>query len=139
MTVRLIAGNSSAAIEHLRSGAANLGFTETPVATANMSARVIADDELAVVVAPGHPWARTKGITAEHLAGTALLLREEGSGTRATLDAWLDKAGLSVSVPAAVLETTGIIRANAQAGIAPAVMSLRAVAANINDGSLVRV
>ncbi|UKF81635.1 LysR substrate-binding domain-containing protein [Clavibacter californiensis] len=66
-------------------------------------------------------------------------MREEGSGTRATLAAWLREAGVDMSVPAAVLETTSIIRANAQAGIAPAVMSLRTVAADIDAGSLVRV
>ncbi|CAN3703088.1 putative HTH-type transcriptional regulator [Microbacterium sp. MM2322] len=137
--VRLIAGNSAAVTDLVQSGGANLGFTETPVTAAGVSAQVIADDELAVVVAPEHPWARSTGITAEVLAATALLLREEGSGTRATLAAWLREAGLSMSVPAAVLETTSIIRANAQAGIAPAVMSLRTVAADINDGSLVRV
>ncbi|MBF4606336.1 LysR family transcriptional regulator [Curtobacterium sp. VKM Ac-1393] len=139
VTVRLIAGNSTAVTGLVRSGGADLGFTETPAVAAGVSAQVIADDELAVVVAPDHPWARSAGITAEVLAETALLLREAGSGTRATLDAWLGEAGLRASVPAAVLETTSIIRANAHAGIAPAVMSLRTVAADLADGALVRV
>ncbi|MBT1631656.1 MULTISPECIES: LysR family transcriptional regulator [Curtobacterium] len=137
--VRLIAGNSASVTDLVQSGGADLGFTETPAVAAGVSAQVIADDELAVVVAPDHPWAGSKGITAEVLAATALLLREEGSGTRATVAAWFGKAGLDMSVPAAVLETTSIIRANALAGIAPAVMSLRTVAADLADGSLVRV
>ncbi len=92
-----------------------------------------------VVVAPHHPWARASGITADDLAETPLLLREEGSGTRSTVEAWLDDAGLSLAAPAAVLETTGIIRANARAGIAPAVMSLRTVDSDLADGALVQV
>ncbi|WP_228506128.1 MULTISPECIES: LysR substrate-binding domain-containing protein [unclassified Curtobacterium] len=92
-----------------------------------------------VTVAPHHPWARASSITPNDLASTPLLLREEGSGTRATVEAWLDEAGLRLVAPAAVLETTGIIRANARAGIAPAVMSLRTVGSDLAHGALVRV
>ncbi|WP_457831326.1 LysR substrate-binding domain-containing protein, partial [Staphylococcus aureus] len=45
----------------------------------------------------------------------------------------------SLAEPAAVLETTGIIRASARAGIAPAVMSLRTVENDLAAGALVRV
>lgn len=137
--VRLIAGNSAAVTELVRSGAAHLGFTETSAAAPELSAGVITEDELAVVVAADHAWARAAGISAEELAGTALLMREEGSGTRATVEAWLRAAGLRLAAPAAVLETTSIIRANARAGIAPAVMSIRTVEADLESGSLIRV
>lgn len=139
VSVRLIAGNSTAVTDLVRSGAADLGFIEDPADVPDLSSSVVDDDELAVVVAPGHPWAHSPGVTAEDLARTPLLLREEGSGTRATIEAWLGSSGLSLSAPAAVLEATGIIRANARAGIAPAVMSLRTVDGDLSDGSLVRV
>ncbi|WP_261974987.1 LysR substrate-binding domain-containing protein, partial [Curtobacterium sp. B18] len=91
-----------------------MGFTETPAAPPDLSSLVVDEDELVVVVAPHHPWASASGITADDLAETPLLLREEGSGTRATVEAWLDRAGFRLVAPAAVLETTGIIRANAR-------------------------
>jgi len=138
-SVRLIAGNSTTVIDLVRSGAADVGFTETPAAPPELSSLVVDEDELVVVVAPHHPWARASSITADDLAETPLLLREEGSGTRATVEAWLDDAGRTLVPPAAVLETTGIIRANARAGIAPAVMSLRTVGRDLADGGLVRV
>ncbi|KTR23153.1 MULTISPECIES: LysR family transcriptional regulator [Curtobacterium] len=138
-SVRLIAGNSAAVIDLIRSGAADVGFTETPAAPIGLSSLVVDEDELVVVVAPHHPWASASGITADELAETPLLLREEGSGTRATVEAWLNDAGLRLVAPAAVLETTGIIRANVRAGIAPAVMSLRTVGSDLAEGALVRV
>ncbi|QCR43719.1 LysR family transcriptional regulator [Curtobacterium sp. SGAir0471] len=138
-SVRLIAGNSAAVLDLVRSGGADLGFTETPAAPTGISSLVVEEDELVVVVTPHHPWARASSITPGELAETPLLLREEGSGTRATVEAWLIDAGLRPVGPAAVLETTGIIRANARAGIAPAVMSLRTVSSDIADGALVRV
>ncbi|REC97861.1 molybdate transport repressor ModE-like protein [Microbacterium sp. AG157] len=137
--VRLIAGNSATALELVRSGVAQLGFIETPTAAAELSSSVITEDELAIVVAPDHPWARTASISAEEVARTPLLTREEGSGTRATLEAWLRDVGLTLATPAAVLETTAIIRANARAGIAPAVMSIRTVEADLAARFLVRV
>ncbi len=139
VSVRLLAGNSAAVTDLVRSGAADLGFVETPIDAPDVSSVVVAVDELAVVVAPHHPWAHVPGVTARELADTPLLLREEGSGTRATLETWLADAGLRLSPPAAVLDTTGIIRANARAGIAPAVMSLRTVDADLTGGTLVRV
>ncbi len=77
-SVRLIAGNSAAVIDLVRSGAADLGFTETPAAPPDLSSLVVDEDELVVVVAPHHPWASASGITADDLAETPLLLREEG-------------------------------------------------------------
>ncbi|PPH42778.1 LysR family transcriptional regulator [Rathayibacter sp. AY1C9] len=139
VSVQLIAGNSATVTELVRSGAAQLGFVETPASTATLSSDVVTEDELAVVVAPDHPWARAASISAEDLAGTALLTREEGSGTRTTLEAWLHDAGLALTTPAAILETTAIIRANARAGIAPAVMSILTVETDLAARSLIRV
>lgn len=139
VTVRLVAGNSAAVTDLVRSGAAHVGFVETPMTAPELTSSVIAEDELIVVVAPEHPWARAASISAAVLAGTALLLREEGSGTRATVEARLQEAGLSLVAPAAVLETTGIVRASARAGIAPAVMSIRTVEADLAAGALVRI
>lgn len=139
LSVRLIAGNSAAVADLVRSGAAHVGFIETPAEIVGVSSSVITEDELVVVVAPGHPWADAASIDVEQLAEVPLLLREEGSGTRATVELRLRHAGSTPAIPAAVLETTGIVRANARAGIAPAVMSIRTVDTDLASGSLVRV
>ncbi|PZF59369.1 LysR family transcriptional regulator [Curtobacterium sp. MCBD17_034] len=137
--VRLLAGNSADAVEHVRSGRADLGFVEGPSMATDLRHAPLMDDELAVVVSPDHAWAERGVVAAADLASTPLLVREEGSGTRATLEAWLHAAGLSLHEPAAVLGTTGVVRANAVAGVAPAVMSLRTVAAELGSGRLVRI
>ena len=137
--VKLVAGSSGTVTQLVRTGGVHLGFIEAPVTTDELCSRVITQDELAIVVAPEHPWARVVSIGAEELSRTALLLREEGSGTRATLEAWLHDAGLALTNPAAVLETTAIVRANARAGLAPAVMSMRTVEAELAAGVLVHV
>lgn len=137
--VRLVAGNSEAVIDAVRSGSAHLGFIETPAVPTDLASATVHVDELAVVAAPGHPWAERGSVTADDLAATALLVREPGSGTRATVDAWLAADGRTPAEPAAVLESSAVIRAAARAGIAPAVLSLRTIRADLDAGLLVRV
>ena len=139
VTVRLVAGNSTTVADLVRSGSAHLGFCEGPHAPVGLNTADVASDELAVVTSSTHPWAHTVSITPEILAATPLLVREEGSGTRATIESYLGAVGRSLATPAAVLETSGIIRANARAGIAPAVLSLRLGEGEIALGKLVRV
>lgn len=138
-TARLLADNSTAVVALVRSGDADIGFVETPSAPSGLSSTVITEDELVVVVAPDHPWATVQSISPKDLADTALLMREPGSGTRETVEAWLEKSQLALATPAAVLETTAIVRSTARAGIAPAAMSRRTVETDLAAGTLVRV
>jgi DNA-binding transcriptional LysR family regulator len=75
--------NSEQVGELVRAGTVDLGFVESPRAPSGLSAQQVATDRLAVVVAPGHPWARRhRPLSAAELAATPLVLRERGSGTR---------------------------------------------------------
>jgi molybdate transport repressor ModE-like protein len=138
-TVRLVAGNSGTVVDQVRSGTAHLGFVETPSLPVGLATATVQVDELVVVVAPDHPWASGAVLSPGALAATPLLVREAGSGTRATVDRWFAAAGLGPAAPAAVLESSAVIRAAARSGIAPAVMSLRMVESDVAAGTLVRV
>ncbi|MBC3194848.1 LysR family transcriptional regulator [Pseudonocardia sp. C8] len=59
----------------------------------DLATRHICDDELAVVVGPGHPWAvRGTPVTVPELAAAPLVLRERGSGLREFTDELLGAA-----------------------------------------------
>lgn len=139
VTVRLIASNSAEVLELVNAGTAPLGFVEGPDIPSGLFWRPVCSDELVVVTAPEHPWASKSAVHAEDLATAQLLVREVGSGTRDTLEAWLATAGWSLSEPAATLDTTSIIRSHARAGVAPAVLSLRSAQPDLTAGSLVRI
>jgi DNA-binding transcriptional LysR family regulator len=139
LSVRMLAGNSANVIDLVRCGAADIGFIEGPDTPADLRAMPVASDHLTVVVAPGHPWSQQPSVSALDLSETGLLVREEGSGTRAVLEEWLSQYGLSLHEPVAVFDTTAVIRASARSGVAPAVMSVRSVEADVDAGTLVRV
>jgi DNA-binding transcriptional LysR family regulator len=141
--VVLTATNSDQVLEQVRSGAADLGFVEGPGVPRGLRSRVVAHDELVVVVPPGHRWTRRPGaVGAAELRDTPLVTRELGSGTREFLAAAL-RHTLGDAVPPAepllVLSTAASVRAAVLAGAAPAVVSRLAVADDLQAGRLHRI
>lgn len=141
--IELTAVNSETVIGHVRAGQAHLGFVEGPRVPAALRSRVVGHDELVAVVSPGHPWTRRRSaVTVAELAGTSLVTREHGSGTRDALDAALRAAlgpDYEAPEPAISLSTATAVRAAVLAGAGPAVLSSLAVRDDLARGQLVRV
>ncbi|PJI90949.1 LysR family transcriptional regulator [Luteimicrobium subarcticum] len=79
----LVAVNSGTVLELVRDGAADLGFVESPGDVGGLRSRVVAWDELALVVPPDHALARRRRpVRPDELAALPLVAREQGSGTR---------------------------------------------------------
>ncbi|MET8578467.1 LysR family transcriptional regulator [Streptomyces sp. NPDC005012] len=134
--VSLHAGNSAEVARRVRSGEADLGFVEGLSVPEGLDSAVVAHDLLLVVVAPGHPWARRRRpVPGEELAGTPLILREEGSGTRQVLE---DALG-GVARPLIELSSTTAVKSAAVGGAGPAVVSELAVAEEVAARRLVPV
>jgi molybdate transport repressor ModE-like protein len=139
----LTAANTDTVIAHVTDGAADLGFVEGPSPPRSLRSRVIGHDRLAIIVPPGHPWARRRRpVTAAELAATALVSREGGSGTSQTLTAALAAAigaDAEQAPPALSASTTSAVRAAVLAGAAPAVITELAVADDLAAGRLTRI
>lgn len=131
--------NSTAVLEQVARGEADLGFIETPLPTPSMAEVVVAHDQLIAVVPPNHPWAKGEPISLADLAATPLVVREKGSGTREAFEEVLRNAGLGM--PASVLElgSTSAVRSAVLTGNSPTVISQLAVANELSDGQLVEV
>jgi molybdate transport repressor ModE-like protein len=136
ISVRLRVANSSGVIDLVRHHDVELGFVETPVLPRDLASRVVAKDRLVVVVAPGHPLARRRTpLAAAEVAGLPLVMREGGSGTRATLERAL--AG-----PARTyleLDSNAAVKVLVASGTGVAVLSALAVAGELADSRLVEV
>jgi molybdate transport repressor ModE-like protein len=134
--VSLLAGNSAKVAELLLAGEADLGFVEGLSVPTGLDSAVIARDRLIVVTAPGHPWARRRRpVTAQELAGTPLILRERGSGTRQVLDAALG----GLARPLIELSSTTAVKASAVSGAGPSVLSELAVGEELSMRRLVSI
>ncbi len=142
LVVALELANSTEVARRVTQGMADLGYVEGLPRTSGLRTTTVARDELLVVVAPDHPWARPGArIGARELAETPLIQREPGSGTRWTLDRALRQTLGKVECAPPVLELTSTtaIKAAAHNGLAPAVVSSLAVADDLLLGHLIAV
>ena len=89
--------NSDEVVRAVRDRVAEIGFIEGPSGSLHgLSELVVAHDELRVVVASGHPWARRREISFRALRGEPFLAREVGSGTREVADTALGAKGIEL-------------------------------------------
>lgn len=134
--------NTDAVLEALRTGAVDVGFTEDGHPPAGTHHRVVDHDELVVVVAPHHGWARRASITAAELGATTLITRERGSGARRVLEARLGPhrdSTASAGPPRTELSSNTAIKNAAVSGLGIAVLSSLVVAGELASGLLDRV
>lgn len=141
--VGVTVSNSLDVCTRVRSGRADIGFIESPEVPDGFTTSVVGTDRLALVVSPGYPLAAraSSGLLARDLPDLPLLLRERGSGTRETFLAGLTASlGSAPDVRHAVeLGSTSTIIATARAAGGVAVVSARAVAADLAAGTLVEL
>ncbi|MBU4215367.1 MAG: LysR family transcriptional regulator [Actinobacteria bacterium] len=135
--VHLRVANSKGVIGALRSHEIELGFVETPTIPSDLLSRQVAGDRLVLVVSPDHRLARRRTpVTRDELAAMPLATREDGSGTRDTLEV---AVGQPMVPPAVELDSNAAVKVLVSSGAYPAVLSELAVAGELRDGRLVEV
>ncbi len=134
-------GNTDKVAALVRDGEANVGFVEGEVNLAELSATVVAEDDIVLVAPLGHPWSRLGPDEELDLASAPWVLREAGSGTRAILMALLRERGIALSgiEVALVLPTNETVRAAVEAGAGVTLISRMAVASALAAGRLVAI
>ena len=142
--VTLTATDSEGAITAVRDGQADLGFIETRGTLPGLRSRVVARDELIVVVPPDHKWTRRSApISVAELRQTPLVSRKSGwrlllGGTEPGVEPGAEPGSVDDQSAAHPLElaSAAAVRAAVLAGAGPAVMSRLAVAEDLAHGSL---
>jgi len=139
--VELTVANSTRVIELVRDVEVRLGFIETPHLPADLITTHLRDDEMLVVTAPGHPWARRRRpLSLTEVAATPMVMREAGSGTRVTLTDHLAAQHPPLSAQIAMeLGTSAAVRSAIAEGVGPGVLSRLAVRDDLVLGRLVAI
>jgi DNA-binding transcriptional LysR family regulator len=139
--VELTVANSTGVIELVRDVKVRLGFIETPHLPGDLVTAHLRDDEMLVVAAPGHPWARRRRpLSLAEVIATPLVMREAGSGTRDTLTDHLAAQHPPLTARIAMeLGTSAAVRSAIAAGVGPGVLSRLAVRDDLVLGRLVAI
>ncbi len=127
---------NTAAIQNLiGDGVLDIGLTEGYLDDELLEGNIFQNDRLIPVAPPGHPLISRKSVSLRDFAEFPLILREQGSGTRAVLEMAAMRAGVTLT-PLMELASPESIKAMVIAGNGVAVMSELAVRLEIQTGAL---
>ncbi|CCD99648.1 LysR family transcriptional regulator [Bradyrhizobium sp. STM 3809] len=128
--------NRDAALAALADHHADLAITGQPPDSADIIAHHFMDNPLVVVAPPGHRLAGRGEIDITTLADETLVLREPGSGTRATVERYLAEHQVSYR-PGCELSTNEALKQAVQAGLGLGIVPAQTVELEIETRRLV--
>ncbi|MGH2863208.1 MAG: LysR family transcriptional regulator [Solirubrobacteraceae bacterium] len=126
--------NSASVLSAVQEGRAMIGFIESGSPPPGLESLVVARDELVVVVAAGHRWARLRSLSASQLARESYLTRERDSGTRAVATAALAERSIALTPALEAASTESLKRMITQGGFS--ILSRLAIAEEQHAGVL---
>jgi DNA-binding transcriptional LysR family regulator len=131
--------NSERVVGTLLSGLADIGYIEDTVNAPGIALTPLLEDELVIVAAASHRFAKLREIPLEDLAAEPLVVRESGSGTRRVSEEHLQAAGLRLDQLRIAAELTGIeaIKAAVEAGLGVSILSNATLAKERALGTLI--
>jgi DNA-binding transcriptional LysR family regulator len=106
--IQVIVSDSGQVIEDVENGTYDVGFCGVLPENKDMKAVKIAEDEIVLIVAAGHPFAGRKSVSFMEITEEPFIAREETSGTQKSVTSLLSKAGFDISLckPSLILGTT---------------------------------
>ena len=138
LQISLQIGNTAENLEQLQRSEISLSFIEGPFAAERFNYCRLGSDALLPVASPLHPLAAEPQISASALAALPLFVREQGSGTRATLEQAYQALGLQPRI-ALALGNGEALKRSLQGGHGVAWISELAVQAELRSGQLVHL
>lgn len=141
ISLSLKIANTAQVAEAVLHGEGNIGFLEGEVDDPVFEKIPAGEDQLVLVVAPGHPWASARRVEAKQLLQSRWVLREKGSGTRQMFQQALQRDGLDIAQLNVALElpSNEAVRSAVEAGAGAAVMSQLVAESSLRVQGLVQV
>lgn len=138
--VALISGNTEAIVNAVLRQQIALGFIEGPAHNRDVKTEPFLVDELILIVPAAHEWAERRSIRSSEIAGTPLLMRERGSGTRRVVEHALEHQGIKLSSLSIAMEldSTEAIKSAVEAGLGAGFVSRWAIAKDLRSGVSLR-
>jgi DNA-binding transcriptional LysR family regulator len=122
-------------VEKTAALANDIGFISYPAPHAKLVSREILEDSYQIIVPEGHPLAAKPVIEPEDLAGHRLIVHEQGSAPRKSIEEYIRKHRINLSIPLE-LSNNEAIKTAVEEGIGIAVITRRVVSKEIEMGKL---
>jgi DNA-binding transcriptional LysR family regulator len=138
---KLTVGNSETIESRVAEHTLDIGLIEAPSGEGALAAEVCCEDELQVIVAPGHALAGAQEIAPAALVELPFVSREAGSGTREFTDLYFRQARVDPARLNVVMElgSPEAVKGVVETGVGFAVLSRVSVAKERELGTLVAI
>lgn len=137
--VRMRVGNTDAVVAMVEDNLIDLAIVEGYVTNKQLEVHACQLDELVVLLPPKHPAAEGECFSAQALLQEAYITREEGSGTRSVIEAYLQEQDIDPKRLDVAMElgSTEAIKGAVEAGLGVSIASRATALKEIRLGSLV--
>ncbi len=106
--IHLIMANTSEVLQQVAAGLVDMGLVEGGMVQGSLQAVNLWHDDMVLVVSQRHPLAAADHVMADALVDLDWILREPGSGTRATFERALGRAGWSTDSLKIIMELSSL-------------------------------
>ncbi len=139
--IHLRVSNSDGIVSMVENNSIDLGVVESAVANKNLVVEHCKRDQLVAIAPPTHPLAALETITIEHVLGFPFICREEGSGTREVINAYLEQqpAVRPTLKIAMELGSPEAVKCAVEANMGVSIVSLATVQKELKLGTLVTI
>lgn len=128
--------NRKGLMQLLEDNEADIVLMGQPPEELDLVSEAFMDNPLVIIAPVGHPLADKRGLSLDDLRGETFLMREQGSGTRTSVERFLAEWGVSL-VTSMEMNTNGAIKQGVEVGLGLGVVSLHTVDRELEDGRLV--
>jgi len=139
LSVKLKIADSSDIENRVLAGQLEIGVIGSKSTHPNILSQQLWKDELVLAVPVDHPFARRKAVSLKELGGTPFILREEGSGTLKTLEAYLRDSGgngTNTFQVSARFGSSTAVKEGIKSGLGLSILSARALDTELKAGIL---
>ncbi|MDW8370285.1 MAG: LysR family transcriptional regulator [Geminicoccaceae bacterium] len=133
--VALHVANRDSVLAALEAGESDLAVTGQPPEDAELVAQRFKDNPLVVIAPPGHPLLAQAPIPVARLVEEPLVVREQGSGTRAAMERLFAAHGLAYEA-SCVFASNEAVKQAVQAGLGLGVISAQTIELELATGRL---
>lgn len=139
--IRASVSDSQSVMRAVEKGLAVLGLAGGATESSGLKSEVIGGDTLVLILAPKHRFVGRRSISLSELAREPLILREQGSGTRCTLQRALQTAGMPIDEMNIAFEvgSLGAIKVAVGRGLGVSFVSRSTVIRELAAGELASV
>ncbi len=139
--IRLQVSNTDGIVAMVEDNVIDLGIVEAPVHNKSLAVELCNKDQLVAVVPPDHVFAQRSSITAKELFTEPYISREEGSGTREVINAYLETQQVAMCDVHVIMElgSPESIKGAVEAGMGVSILSKATLHKELELGRLTTI